>query len=102
PYYVKGEGLYKNFYTHVHHVEVADRVHGLRIPWIVSYDLAPAIVDLYRDHLALPYSLSYSAATRGCGREVMFFSDGLTAPDTPSPSCVDSREVDRARVAAKA
>lgn len=97
PYYVKGEGLYENAYTDADHRKVRDLVHKLPIPWVVSYDPAPAILALYEGHSDVRYSLSYSAGDRQRGDEVMYFSHGLIVPDVDSPSCVPMSVVDAAR-----
>ena len=97
PYYVKGEGLYTNFYEHAHHEVIADLVARIPSPWVVSYDGVPPICELYKDFKQLPYTLSYSAADRYRGNEVMFFSDGLRVPDTDSASCVATAAVERAK-----
>lgn len=97
PYYVKGEGLYTNFYQHAHHEVIADLVRRLSCPWVVSYDGVPEILGLYAEYMTLPYTLSYSAADRYRGNEVMFFSSGLRLPEARSASCVPTSEVERAR-----
>ena len=100
PYYVKGEGLYDNFYTHGDHAAVAGLVHRLRHPWLVSYDAAAPLLALYGDTASLRYSLSYSAAGPTRGSEVMFYSPGLMMPATngDSPSGMHGPQVDRARL----
>lgn len=97
PYYVKGEGLYENFYEHEHHVAIAKRVRQLKTPWLVSYDAAPEILELYPRAASRRYSLSYSAADRYSGREVMFFSRRMVVPDVDSPAGITVRQVDQAR-----
>lgn len=97
PYYVKGEGLYQNFYEHHHHVAIADRVRHLEVPWMVSYDAAPEILNLYPRAQHRRYSLNYSAATRYIGSEVMFFSKRLVVPDVDTPAGITVREIDQAR-----
>jgi len=97
PYYVKGEGLYTNFYEHAHHEVIADLVSRLSCTWVVSYDGVPEILRLYTGYSILPYTLSYSAADRYRGDEVMFFSSGLRLPEAESASCVPTSEIERAR-----
>lgn len=81
PYYEKGRDLYYNFYEHGDHAEVAYATHKLQgTRWIVSYDDAGPILDLYRDSPLLKYSIGYSARERGRGTEAMFFSPGLKVP----------------------
>lgn len=88
PYYVKGSKLYEHFYGHDDHVEIASLVQGLDVPWIVSYDAAPPIVEIYAAYQQISYDLIYSAGARQHGREVMFFSDRLRIPETDSPSMI--------------
>ncbi|KJF18168.1 D12 class N6 adenine-specific DNA methyltransferase [Acidithrix ferrooxidans] len=97
PYYEKGRGLYKNFYEHKHHEEIAIRVTSLRSSWIVSYDAVTPIFDLYRGYQSIQYSLSYSAANRYRGNEVMFFSPELKPPISMSPTQVTKENLRIAR-----
>jgi DNA adenine methylase len=103
PYYLQGSTLYENFYDHDDHAEIAELVKGLRVPWIVSYDCAPEIQELYGDYAAVSYDLVYSAGARQAGREVMFFSDRLpNVPEVASPSSVSATRVGTARAEALA
>jgi DNA adenine methylase len=97
PYYVKGEGLYQNFYEHHNHEDIAEIVTRLAVPWMVSYDAAPEILDMYAGHSTLRYSLSYSAADRYSGPEVMYFARCLVVPDVPSPAGIRPNSVDEVR-----
>lgn len=85
PYYVKGKGLYDNFYCHDDHAAVASMMGSLNSScWIVSYDDVEQIRSLYSKYRALSYRLSYSAQTREKGGEIMFFSRLMEIPDIPS------------------
>lgn len=82
PYYVKGAGLYRNFYKHDDHAQIA-RLLGsnrFRRPWIVSYDNAEEIRTMYSYAHSFTYGLRYTAQQRYTGSEVMFFSERLTPP----------------------
>lgn len=85
PYYVKGEGLYDNFYTDEDHANiamlVAKKIKKQR--WMVSYDNVPQIAELYTDFRSMSYRLNYSAADRIKGSEIIFFSDNLIVPRVP-------------------
>jgi DNA adenine methylase len=100
PYYVKGEGLYEHFYTHDDHVRIAALLSALKIPWVVSYDAAPSLMQLYTGAKGLRYRLSYSAAQRTRGQEVMFFSPQLVRPAIPSPANIRTSVVDQTLLAA--
>ena len=99
PYFVKGQGLYDNFYTVQDHAALAEMVQRITHPWIVSYDAAPQTLSLYRPWRSLRYSLNYSANTRGHGAEMMFFSADLSVPQF-APSAVTTKDVIRLRNAA--
>jgi DNA adenine methylase len=82
PYYVKGSGLYRNFYAHEDHLQIAHLVQSrpFKRNWIVSYDNAPEICKMYSGTRRISYDLHYSAQERYRGSEVMFFSNGLRVP----------------------
>jgi len=82
PYYVKGGQLYYDSYSHADHAEVAEKVVSMSaVRWMVSYDDAPEIHELYAGASWLRYSIGYSARSRGVGSEAMFFSPHLKVPD---------------------
>ena len=93
PYYMKGQGLYENYYEHNDHLEIARLVAPIPQHWIVSYDNAPPIQPLYSLHRQITYNLSYSAGDRYSGSEVMFFSDGLVIPVVESPALIPFKRV---------
>jgi DNA adenine methylase len=82
PYYVKGAGLYRNFYKHEDHVRIAKLLGSdrFRRPWIVSYDNADEIKEMYAYSTPYAYGLNYTAQRRYTGSEVMFFSKRIAAP----------------------
>lgn len=77
PYYVKGQGLYRNFYAHDDHVDIKEALQPIKLKWIVSYDDNEEIKEIYSGHRQNLYSLSYSAQNKKMGSEVMIFSDNL-------------------------
>ncbi len=81
PYYVKGKGLYDNFYEPNDHARVSMCISKLGCPWIVSYDNQPQIRTLYSQYMSITYSLSYSANVKNQGREFMALSHGLRLPE---------------------
>lgn len=92
PYFVKSERLYKNLYTPADHAAIAMLVRqSISIPWIVSYDYAPEILELYRACPSIVYGMNYSAGSkRYKGSEAMFFSPKLSIPDAENPSKVEA------------
>jgi DNA adenine methylase len=88
PYYIKGKGLYENHYKHADHLGIAKLVKKhIRLPWIVSYDCVPEVMNMYeQDYRPFTYGINYSAQNRYQGAEVMFFSKKLTIPDVQNPA----------------
>jgi DNA adenine methylase len=100
PYYVKGqENLYANFYRPEDHAKIARLVRNLERPWLVSYDDAPEIRELYEGFRSVAYGIAYSAQHRYRGGEVSFFSEGLVVPGVPDPTRVTAKDVSRFQVA---
>lgn len=83
PYYIKGKGLYRNFYDHNDHLAIAKLLQSrdFKTPWVVSYDAATEICKMYKFSKCLTYGLNYTAQTRYIGNEVMFFSRALAPPE---------------------
>lgn len=82
PYYEKGQGLYRNYYQHQDHVDIAQLLQSSQFkhPWVVSYDNVSEIGAMYEGTRALQYGLNYTAQKRYVGNEVMFFSQQLCIP----------------------
>ncbi|HEN3567713.1 TPA: DNA adenine methylase [Yersinia enterocolitica] len=92
PYYIKGQGLYQNYYQHEDHEEIANLViNDISKHWIVSYDAEPEIIAMYPEQKKIVYGLHYSAQKKHIGSEVMFFSGSLQIPDVDNPSKVRSK-----------
>ncbi len=100
PYYGKGKGLYRSFYEHQDHEEIASLVGLLNCPWVVSYDAEPRIEALYVGQSQLNYDLRYTARESADGREVMFFSSGLHVPAVAPPPAITWKLLNEARAAA--
>lgn len=89
PYYIKGEGLYENHYSHEDHLRIARIVQReIKQNWIVSYDNVQQIRDMYKRCHRWIYELSYNAQDRYQGAEIMFFSPNLRMPDVANPAFV--------------
>jgi DNA adenine methylase len=91
PYFVKGQGLYEDYYQAKDHAEIARLISQITHPWIVSYDNAPEIAELYKSYRSVAYNLSYSAADRYRGAEIMFFSEGLIIPSIQDPTAINQQ-----------
>jgi DNA adenine methylase len=88
PYYIKGQGLYRNFYEHEDHARIATLLQSESFPhpWVVSYDNVEEIQQMYRMARRLQYGLNYTAQVRYVGSEVMFFHPTLKVPESLIPS----------------
>lgn len=80
PYYVKGQGLYRNFYVHDDHIKIKDALGKIKSKWIVSYDNCDEIRKIYSQYSMIDYDLNYSAYHKIKAKEVMFFCDSLESP----------------------
>lgn len=89
PYYLKGSELYENHYQHKDHAKVASLVGSIKQRWIVSYDNAPPIRELYANFRQQVFGLRYSAQSRYVGSEVMIFCGDLKSPGDIEPSRKD-------------
>lgn len=96
PYVCRGHDLYWNDYDSEDHVRLAKLVNTqVRQAWIVSYDNVPELEPLYPGQRRRYYQLSYSAAQRYVGSEVLLFSSGLVIPRAglPAPNGHESRDL---------
>ncbi|MFA0224222.1 DNA adenine methylase [Vibrio splendidus] len=74
PYYVKGKGLYQNFFEHDDHYRLYRSVRNIQQPWIVTYDEAPEICGIYAEFEPQVFGLTYTAQTKRKGSEVIIHS----------------------------
>lgn len=82
PYYVKGQGLYRKFYNHQDHLDIANILKSPEFNklWVISYDDVPEIHSIYKEFESYSYKLSYTAQKKYVGQEIMFFSKELIIP----------------------
>lgn len=81
PYYIKGQGLYRNFYNHDDHISVMSALKNTNFKfWVVSYDNTPEIKKIYNDFRIKEYSLQYTANEKKTGGEVMIYSKKIKIP----------------------
>lgn len=83
PYYIKGRGLYLNYYRDEDHIQIAKQVSELGMQkWLITYDNVPFICDIYKQYRSATFELNYSANNSGKGKEIMIYSDNLVIPET--------------------
>lgn len=82
PYYVKGIGLYLNYYKDNDHRQIANIMTNLEgYRWLITYDNVPFIASLYQQYRSAVFELNYSASNSGKGQEIMIYSDNLIIPE---------------------
>lgn len=87
PYYVKGKGLYVNFFNPEDHRALSNMIKSAgRFNWLVSYDNHQFIQELYTESPQIVYQLSYSAGDSKSGSEVIFAKPNLILPNVENPS----------------
>ena len=74
---IKGQGLYRNFYSHNNHVKICEALGKIEIPWIVSYDNSDEIKFIYPYYRQDEYFLSYSTYNKTKGSEVMIYGNNI-------------------------
>ena len=77
PYYVKGKGLYQNFFEHDDHYRLFESIKRITQPWIVTYDDTPEICGIYSEYSPESFGLTYTAQTKCKGSEVIVHSPVL-------------------------
>lgn len=80
PYYVKGQALYQNFYTHADHKNISNAIPTLQQYWIITYDNVAPIRDLYSKFSIIEYKLSYSVQRKYQGKEILVVDPRLILP----------------------
>ena len=84
PYFVKGKGLYLNYYEMQDHIDLANALHSRKDKtWILSYDNAIEIRNLYKELPGFTFSLSYSANCTKEGTEFFTHSPTIKLPINP-------------------
>ena len=80
PYFMKGSSLYTNFYGPNEHETVAKAILKLKHSWIVTYDHAEEIRELYAQRRQYIFDINYSIQTKRVGSELLIASKGLRLP----------------------
>lgn len=80
PYFSKGSSLYTNFYRAADHAMLAECAQTIRCPWVMTYDDAPQISELYAGHQKWRYSINYSVQRKRRGSELMIAAHNLSIP----------------------
>ena len=81
PYYAKGSELYTSFYKNKDHATLALQIKKLERHWMVTYDDAPEIRNLYMPLPMYTSSLNYSAQIKRIGTELLVLDESLIPPE---------------------
>lgn len=95
PYFSKGRDLYTNFYSADDHALLASAVTRISRKWMVTYDDASEIRDLYSAVPVYVSALNYSAQVKRVGTEIIALDPRLTPP-----SSLEGSEANRAALKA--
>lgn len=81
PYFKKGKQLYMNFFEVEDHKRI-ERVirNGVECDWIVTYDDAPEIREIYASYPVMLYDLNYSVSKKCKTSELMIFKSNIPIP----------------------
>lgn len=78
PYIAQGGDLYMNALTWADHVELAEILDGLSMPWVLTYDCDDRVVrKLYTKRRCGIYELSHTATAQRFGEEYFVVSDDV-------------------------
>lgn len=81
PYYVNGKRLYKNFFVESDHLEISDYIrNNVECDWVMTYDDKAEMRRIYNDYPMYSYQLTYSAANKGKGSELIVFKNQKMIP----------------------
>lgn len=81
PYVQKGAALYKNSFTEADHRRLAKTILACRKKWIVTYDICPLVIDLFKSRRMGQIDVYYSARNPRLAKECIIFSNNLQLPD---------------------
>lgn len=73
PFWAKSQWLYRHSFTEADHKSLAAQLRLMSEPWLLSYDPAPEIGELYASHNARmeTIELRYTASQRTAGKELV-------------------------------
>lgn len=90
PYFDKGKTLYLNALDKKYHTALAARLKAMKNDsWVLTYDDCLEIRKIYRGWASIrPFSLSYVAAERRNGREILITPKWMRLPTSQSSAAI--------------
>lgn len=89
PYYKQGPGLYRFYYTHEDHVELAKYIRKKTFPWLISYDDTLEIRKMYSKKTYINLYLDYSVKTSKKGSELLISNLEIPPVKQKEMLCMD-------------
>lgn len=81
PYYKKGKQLYMNFFKHEDHIRIEKTIrNNVTCDWIITYDDAPEIEEIYHSYDIYLYDLNYSVSKKCKASELIIFKADTEIP----------------------
>lgn len=81
PYYKKGKQLYMNYFSREDHARIESAIReNINCDWIITYDEANEIEEIYKDYQLYLYDLNYSVSEKCRASELMIFRNGILPP----------------------
>lgn len=104
PFWAKSELLYRQSFSELDHERLAEALHWVADPYLLSYDAASEIVELYSGHRTVTTAeieLLYTGSARSAGHELVISNlDRLPAETRlwhPNAEWSDARKAARVR-----
>ena len=81
PYFEKGKQLYMNYFSEKDHKRIEGLIReNVKCSWLITYDDAPEIVNIYDKYTIKRYDLNYSVAKKRIASELMIFPENSFLP----------------------
>lgn len=81
PYFKKGKQLYMNFFQMEDHKRIEETIRNkVTCDWIITYDDASEIEEIYSAYSVRLYDLNYSVSKKCKASELMIFKTGIPVP----------------------
>lgn len=77
PYYKKGQELYTNYYTHNDHLKLSEKIGSLKTKWIITYDNADEIKEIYSKYNIKEFDIIYSLEKKRKAKEIIIYNNNL-------------------------
>ena len=84
PYVQKGATLYKNSFTEEDHRRLSKTILACRKKWIVTYDVCPLVIELFKKMRMWAIDVRYSVRNPRSAKECIIFSNNLQMPKDAS------------------